>query len=167
MSGDRVEGAAGDLAQVNIARLREPLASERLAPFVAGLEPVNASAEAAPGFLWRLQDEAGNATSIPGFAWDRADSAGVIVNLSTWRSVEDLKAWIHADLHRGFLRRRGEWFEPVTEATVALWWVPPGHRPTVAEAEARIRLLRRLGPSLDAFTLRTPFPCPPTRHPTA
>jgi Domain of unknown function (DUF3291) len=32
------------LAQVNIARLREPLDSPRLASFVAALDPVNAAA---------------------------------------------------------------------------------------------------------------------------
>jgi hypothetical protein len=79
-----------DLAQVNIARLLAPLDSEQLAHFVAALDVVNAEAEAAPGFLWRLADESGNATGISAFGWDRADSEGVIVNLSTWTSVESL-----------------------------------------------------------------------------
>jgi Domain of unknown function (DUF3291) len=37
------------LAQVNIARLREPLDSALLADFVAALDPVNGAADAAPG----------------------------------------------------------------------------------------------------------------------
>jgi hypothetical protein len=41
---------------------------------------------------------------------------------------------------------------------VALWWVPAGHRPTVAEAESRLLHLRTNGPTPYAFTLRTPFP---------
>ena len=49
------------LAQVNIARMREPLDSPLLAEFVAALDPVNAAADAAPGFVWRLQTEDGNA----------------------------------------------------------------------------------------------------------
>ncbi len=48
------------LAQVNVARMREPLESPLLADFLAALEPVNAAADAAPGFLWRLQTEDGN-----------------------------------------------------------------------------------------------------------
>jgi Domain of unknown function (DUF3291) len=48
------------LAQVNIARMREPLDSPLLAGFVAALDPVNAAADAAPGFVWRLQTEDGN-----------------------------------------------------------------------------------------------------------
>jgi hypothetical protein len=52
------------LAQANIARLLAPLDSEQLADFVAALDPVNAVADAAPGFVWRLQTEEGNATSL-------------------------------------------------------------------------------------------------------
>lgn len=55
------------LAQVNIARLRAPLDSTELADFVALLDPVNASADAAPGFVWRLQTESGNATDVVAF----------------------------------------------------------------------------------------------------
>jgi len=39
-----------------------------------------------------------------------------------------------------------------------LWWVPSGHRPTVAEAESRLLHLREHGPTERAFTLRTSFP---------
>ena len=74
------------LAQVNVARMREPLESPLLADFVAALEPVNAAADAAPGFLWRLQTEDGNVTSVQAFEWDLAGSAGVLVNMSVWQS---------------------------------------------------------------------------------
>ncbi len=145
------------LAQVNIARLRAPLDSEVLAGFVAALDAVNASADGAPGFVWRLQTEDGNATSIRAFEWDGGDSAGVLVNMSVWETVEDLGRWVYGDLHRAVLRRRREWFHRVDEATVALWWVPAGHRPTTGEAEARVSHLRANGPSALAFTFRHPF----------
>src|SRR5690242_14136583 len=67
------------LVQVNIARMREPLDSPLLAEFVAALDPVNAAADATPGFIWRLQTEDGNATAVHAFEWDRAGSAGVLV----------------------------------------------------------------------------------------
>ena len=47
------------LAQVNVARLAAPLDSPQLAGFVANLQPINAIADASPGFVWRLQTEAG------------------------------------------------------------------------------------------------------------
>ena len=55
---------AYQLAQVNVARLLAPLESAQLEGFVQALDPVNASAEAAPGFVWRLKTDQGNATSI-------------------------------------------------------------------------------------------------------
>jgi hypothetical protein len=47
--------SAFQLAQLNIALPREPLDAPLLAEFVAALDPVNASADAAEGFVWRLQ----------------------------------------------------------------------------------------------------------------
>jgi len=66
-------------AQVNIARLRAPLDSAQLSGVVAALGPVNAAADGAPGFAWRLQTEEGNATAVEGFEWNSGVSAGVIV----------------------------------------------------------------------------------------
>jgi hypothetical protein len=148
------------LAQVNIARLRESLESPLLADFVAALEPVNALADAAPGFVWRLQTEDGDATAIRAFAWDQADSVGVLVNMSVWESVEALAEFTYSVGHRAVLRRRREWFHPVAEAVTALWWIPRGAVPTTDDAEARVRHLRTHGPTPFAFTLRTHFPRP-------
>ena len=148
------------LAQVNIGRMREPLDSPLLADFVAALDPVNAAADTAPGFVWRLQTEDGNATAVHAFEWDRAGSAGVLVNMSVWESVEALAAFVYGDAHREVLRRRREWFERLTDAYLALWWVPRGHIPTIAEAEDRVRHLRAHGPTPHAFTLKVHFPPP-------
>jgi heme-degrading monooxygenase HmoA len=148
------------LAQVNIARLRAPLDSPQLKDFVDALEPVNAAADGAPGFIWRLQTEDGDATSIRAFEWDTDDSAGVIVNLTVWESVETLAAYVYSDTHRAVLRRRREWFEQMAEAHLAMWWIPRGHIPSTAEAEARVLHIREQGPTEYAFTLRNPFPAP-------
>jgi hypothetical protein len=148
------------LAQVNIGRLREPLDSPLLAEFVAALDPVNAAAEAAPGFVWRLQTEDGNATSISAFEWDAGGSAGVLVNMSVWESVEALAGYVYSEAHRQVLRRRRAWFERMAEAHLALWWIPRGHVPTTREAEDRVLHLREFGPTPHAFTLREYFPPP-------
>ena len=52
------------LAQVNVARSLAPLDSPQLAEFVANLVPINALADASPGFVLRLQTEAGDATAL-------------------------------------------------------------------------------------------------------
>jgi len=148
------------LAQVNIARLRAPVDSPLLTDFVAALDPVNAVAESAPGFVWRLQTEDGNATSVRAFEWDQAGSAGIIVNMSVWESVEALAAFVYSGPHVAVLRRRREWFEWMRESYSALWWVPAGVLPTTGDAEERIRILRVNGPTPAAFTLREHLPAP-------
>jgi hypothetical protein len=142
------------LAQVNIARMVEPLDSPRLAGFVAALEPINALADGAPGFVWRLQTEEGDATSIRAFEDDL-----LLVNLSVWASFEALGDFVYRSDHAGVMRRRREWFEPM-ETYVALWWVAAGHLPTVAEAKERLEHLEADGPTPFAFTFRVPFPPP-------
>lgn len=146
------------LAQVNIARLLAPLESEQLAGFVAALRPVNAAAEAAPGFVWRLMDEVGDATNIEAFAWDTGDSLGVIVNMSVWTDIERLTEYVYSPLHRDALRQRRKWFAAVDVPTTACWWIPAGHIPTTDEAEDRVRHLREHGPTPYVFNLRTHFP---------
>ena len=148
------------VAQVNVGRLRAPVDDPLIAEFVAGLDRINALADVAPGFVWRLQTEDGNATSVRAFEWDQAGSAGVIMNMSVWETPEALAAFVYSDTHRRVLARRRQWFERMTEAYTALWWIARGTVPTPADAEDRVRRLRAHGPTADAFTLRVLFPPP-------
>ncbi len=143
------------LAQVNIALPLEPLDSELLAGFTSMLDAVNARADQAPGFVWRLQDETGDATGFRVL-----DDERLIVNMTVWESIEALHAFVYADAgHLAVLRRRHTWFAKI-DVALALWWVPAGHLPDTAEAEARLRLLADRGPSAEAFTFRVAFPPP-------
>jgi Domain of unknown function (DUF3291) len=156
-----MEEARYVIAQVNIGRLVAPVDTPRIAGFVAALGAVNAAADGAPGFVWRMQTEDGDATAVRGFAEDAVGApGGVIINMSVWESVEALATYVYGDTHRAVLRRRREWFEQMKAAYSALWWVPRGHVPTVAEAEDRVRHLRAHGPTAHAFTLRVQFPPP-------
>jgi hypothetical protein len=149
------------LAQVNIGRLLAPIESPRLADFAAALDPVNAVADSAPGFVWRLQTEDGNATALRVFEQDAEGAdGGILINMSAWESVEALAAYMYGDAHLAVLRRRREWFSRMKDVYAALWWIPGGHIPTVTEAEDRVRHLRAHGPTPFAFTLREHFPPP-------
>jgi uncharacterized protein DUF3291 len=70
------------LAQINIARMLAPIDDPLMAEFAAQLVPVNALADEAPGFVWRLQTESGNATGIKVYDDDR-----IIVNLTVWETA--------------------------------------------------------------------------------
>jgi hypothetical protein len=54
------------------------------------------------------------------------------------------------------MRRRREWFNRIV-VHMALWWVPGGHRPSVAEAEERLEHLRHYGPTPYAFTFKARY----------
>jgi hypothetical protein len=137
------------IAQLNIARAKAPLDSALLAGFMAQLDPVNALADASPGFVWRLQDEGGDATSIRAF-----DDDSIVVNMSVWESIEALSDFAYRNRdHLAVMRRRRGWFEHISVYMV-LWWVPAGHQPSVAEAEERLEHLRAFGPTPYAFTFK-------------
>jgi hypothetical protein len=147
--------ASYHLAQLNIGRLRAPLDSADLAPFVEALEPVNRLADAAPGFVWRLETEDGNATSIHAF-----DDDMLLINMSVWESIDALAEFVYRTPHRDILRRRAQFFERPVEAFLVLWWIPAGTVPTIDDAKNRLESLRRDGPTAAAFTFRSPFPPP-------
>jgi len=140
------------IAQVNVSRALEPLDSPLLRDFMAALAPVNALADAAPGFVWRLQTEEGDATAVR----IGADPL-VIVNLSVWASLEALWAFVYGSAHVGVMQRRRTWFERPAEAHLALWWVRAGVTPGVDEAAARLAVIRRDGPGPWAFDFKQPF----------
>lgn len=142
------------LAQLNIARMKAPLESPSMAGFVANLDRINALAESAPGYVWRLEEESGNATGLRPFGPD------CIVNMSLWEDVASLSDFAFRSGHVDIMRRRREWFEAMAEAWAVLWWVPRDHRPTTAEARERLEHLRAHGPSARAFTFKSQFPPP-------
>jgi len=146
------------LAQLNIGRMLAPIDHPLVAEFVDLLEPVNAIADDAPGFVWRLQTEAGDATSIHLF-----DDELLLINYSIWDSVETLKDFVYSGEHRDALRRRSEWFEKLDELHTVLWWVPAGEVPPPEAAVERLTTLRRDGPTPEAFDFKTTFPAPVTQ----
>ena len=150
-----------ELAQVNVARLAADIESAQLQPFVNALDHVNAEAEGSPGFLWRLQSDSGNATDVVAFQWDTTSAdCGIIVNLSVWSDPESLRAFVFGRDHVTYLRRRREWFLPMSESYAVCWWVPAGHPPSTDEAEERVRFRREHGSTAYAFDLGKPHPPP-------
>jgi len=146
--------AAYELAQLNIAQMKTPLDAPEMADFIANLDRINALAEAAPGFIWRLTGEGDNATSIRPFG------PNTLVNMSVWRDVQTLSDYVYKTVHVEIMKRRKEWFERMPEAYNVLWWVPSGHRPDEYEAMQRLQTLRAMGPSDKAFSFKQPFPEP-------
>lgn len=145
---------AFQLAQLNIARQKYDMESPEMADFVEALDPVNADADNSPGFVWRLDGPDDDGAE---YIWGDPEW---LVNVTVWQDAEALKMFIRSSRHMAVMRRRREWFEEMAEAYVALWWVPAGHRPTIAEAEERLATLRARGPTPEAFNFAKIFPPP-------
>ena len=79
-----------------------------------------------------------------------------MVNMSTWESLESLRAFVYTSGHTAVMRSRKQWFEKL-DTYLVLWWVPAGHEPTVDEAKERLEHLARNGPTPYAFTFRASF----------
>lgn len=150
------------LAQVNIARLKAPLDSPLLAGFVARIAEINALADGSRGFVWRLQEATGNATYLRPYDDDR-----ILFNLSVWETPDALRHYVYRTAHAEVLRQRAAWCEQMAESWLALWWVPVGHTPTVAEAKDRLAHLRAHGETPQAFSFRRSFPSPGAEAATA
>jgi len=149
------------LAQLNVGRPRGLADSAVMAGFMAQIEPVNALADAAPGFVWRLEGGDG-----PGATALRPCGPDIMVNMSVWRSLEALQDFVYRNgPHLDAMRRRREWFHKMAEQHMVLWWIPAGHLPGVDEALDRLALLRRNGPGPMAFTFREPYDPPAPGQP--
>jgi hypothetical protein len=133
------------LAQFNIARIRYPLDDPRMADFVDNVERVNGLAEQVPGFVWRLQDDSGHAMNMRVY-----DDPTLLPNLTVWESAQALERFVWQTLHGRFYRRREDWFVPL-DTPLVMWWVPAGHRPSMAEGVARLDHLKAHGPGDFAF----------------
>jgi hypothetical protein len=140
------------LAQVNIATLRAPLDHPSIHGFTSRLEEINALADASPGFVWRLQTEAGDATSLRPYDDDR-----VIVNMSVWESAQALKDFVYRSHHVQLIKQKAQWFHRPTLPVYALWWIPAGTLPTVEEAKQRLDHLQAAGDSPFAFSFARLF----------
>src|SRR5690348_7388428 len=142
------------IAQVNIGRVRGPLDSATMHGFMSRLDELNALADRSPGFVWRLQTDAGNATYFRPYPEDDR----ILLNMSVWESVDALREYVYRGPHADVMRQRREWFELFAGVYLALWWVPAGHRPGIDEAKKRLAHLEAHGPTQFAFTFKQLFP---------
>lgn len=99
-----------------------------------------------------MQTEDGNNTALRPYDDDR-----IIVNMSTWESIDSLWDFVYSGDHIAVMRRRREWFERFESTYLALWWIPVGHIPTVEEAKLRLASIDEHGPTPYAFTFKQRF----------
>ncbi len=135
------------LAELNIGRLIAPRDDPRVADFMDNLGRINGLGKRMPGYVWMMEGDEGEgntATAIDG-------DPQYIPNLTVWETPAHLQTFVYDTLHAKFMHRRAEWFEVLDEMHFVMWWVPVGHKPTLAESMAKLDHLRSHGDSDDAF----------------
>jgi hypothetical protein len=155
MSAETKNKRGWQLAQINIGRLVAPQGDPRVQPFFDALDRINALADGAEGFVWRLQTESGNATDV-----QPTSDPLLLVNMSVWSNADALFQFVYRSAHTPEMARRREYFQHFEGSYQALWWIPAGHLPTVDEGLSRLWRLERQGPTPHAFTFKMRFPPP-------
>ena len=141
------------LAQLNLARLKAPKGDPLTQEFFNSIPPVNALAEAYPGFVWRLIGEVKDHTELDFFL-----DPLLVVNISVWEDLESFRHFVYKSGHVQYVKRKKEWMEPFGGPFAVLWWVPDGHTPTLEEAKEKYDRLLRDGPTPAAFDLHNAYP---------
>ena len=177
------------IAQYNVARMRAPLDDPIMEGFCSRLDELNHLGDRSPGFVWRFHTEDGTSTSVRPYP----DDPLVVINMTVCESIEALHAFTYRSDHGPMYAARHTWFEPMTNApdpsltpepplpaggarqrehgsismghTLVLWWVQAGYTPDPSQGKVRLELLRRRGPSPNAFTMKQHFPPPDRRLP--
>ena len=147
--------ASFHIAQVNVAQAKADMESELMRGFVSRLDEINALADRADGFIWRLQEDSGSATAIRVF-----DDPLLLINMSVLADLEALKHYVYKSLHVELIKDREAWFNKMGESHQVLWWIPAGHIPSTEEARKKLEFIRKHGPSAQAFTFAKPYPMP-------
>lgn len=139
------------IAQINIGRMLGAIDSETMSGFVARLDEINALADDAEGFIWRLQTEDGDATSLRPYEDER-----IIVNMSVWQDIDSLFDFTYRSTHKELLKDRKGWFEHM-KIFMCLWWIPAGSIPTTDDAKARLAYIEAHGITPYAFSFKQRF----------
>ena len=137
------------LAELNVGRLLAPTDDPRVGEFMRALDMVNGMGKRMPGFVWMMEG-----SGAPGTGNTEAKIEGdaqYVSNLTVWEDVPSLEHFVWNTVHRTFYERRAEWFEVLGRMHFVMWWVPAGHKPTLAEALARLDHLTATGDTDHAF----------------
>ncbi|NNA70561.1 DUF3291 domain-containing protein [Pseudomonas gessardii] len=136
------------LAQFDLVKPRFSKDDPRMEGFYSSTQYVNGLAERHPGFIWRESNEDQKRLEE---LWGE----GYLCTLSLWKDPDALKDFLYRTPHDEFRRRGSEWFLPLRWPRVVMWWVDNNHVPTLEEAHEKMTLLYEIGPSLQAFDLKS------------
>ena len=138
------------LAEFNIGTLKYDWDDPRVADFQNNLDRVYDIARRAPGYVWHMEGDDMEAAQLdPDGPLD--GNPRTASTLSVWETAESLHHFVWKTVHKQFYDRRTEWYDPGQGMRLVMWWVDPGHHPTVTEAMERFHHLEKHGNTDHAF----------------
>ncbi|MEE9380895.1 MAG: DUF3291 domain-containing protein [Hyphomonadaceae bacterium] len=143
------------LAELNIAEALYPMDDARMEGFTSRINMINAMADRADGFVWRLVDD--NPETDGALDFRPFPNPNMLVNMSVWRDVQSLYSFVYKTVHAKLIGDRKDWFSLLKAHSTVMWWIEGGVTPTIEEAKARLERLTEHGPSPDAFTFANTF----------
>lgn len=138
-----------NLAEVNIAKMLAPMDDPIMQDFVNNVDRINAIAYKHKGFVWQLE----NKDEISDVFQDNS----LIINISVWKTLEDLFDYTYKSGHIEVFKRKKEWFSKMKMMHMAFWYVPEGYKPTFKDAKERLDYLNTHGDTPYAFSFKAKF----------
>jgi hypothetical protein len=143
------------LVQLNIADAQYATEAPEMVGFTGRIEAINALADRADGFVWRMTDDGPGDGALAlrheGFGPD------TLVNMSVWEDIQSLYHFVYKTAHTKVMREERQNFHRLPTEHMVLWWAEEGHVPTLDEAYAKLSLLRENGALPAAFSFALPF----------
>ncbi len=140
------------LAQLNIADAKADSTSEVMQGFFSRITEIHNLAEGSPGYVWRYDDEEGADVAERVFG-----NPLMLINMTLWEDIDSLRHFVYKSIHKELIQGREAWFNKMPEMYQVMWWVPVGHIPSIQEAKDKLELLRKHGPTAEAFTFAKKF----------
>ena len=140
------------LAELNIAEAIYPMDDPRIYGFTSRINTVNALADRASGFIWRLVDD--NPDSDGALSLRPFDNPNMLVNMSVWQDIPSLFDFVYKTVHAKVMSGKPAWFSHLKSHNTVMWWVKAGHIPNLEEAKAKLEYVNKNGSSPEAFTFK-------------
>ncbi|WP_181443459.1 DUF3291 domain-containing protein [Porphyrobacter sp. YT40] len=134
---------------MNLFYLRAEGGDPALTDYFASLDRVNEAAQKAVGFVWlsgHLKGPFGHPVLVE-------DHERTVLNMSVWRDMESMVAFVYSGEHAHAMARLSNTTEKIVGLYNVVWPIEPGHSPTSQEGFLRLSHLRSYGPSHFAWTI--------------